>query len=60
MEEVRRVVFDHELIFLSGSSRERIMTSRQTAERMLAEKQTMYYGINTGFRKFSDVEERHR
>ncbi|WP_077329424.1 histidine ammonia-lyase [Virgibacillus siamensis] len=54
MEEVRRVVFDHELVSLAGSSREKIMTSRQTVEQMLVEKQTMY-GINTGFGKFSDV-----
>lgn len=54
MEEVQRVVFENEAVSLAESSREKIMTSRRTVERMLADKQTMY-GINTGFGKFSDV-----
>ncbi|HLR01239.1 MAG TPA: histidine ammonia-lyase [Virgibacillus sp.] len=54
MEDVERVVFQEEGVYLSDDTIQRVKKSRQTVEAVLQEKRTMY-GINTGFGKFSDV-----
>lgn len=54
MDEVQRIVFKNEQVTLSNQSHEKVRTSRETVEKLLREKKTMY-GINTGFGKFSDV-----
>ncbi|HAM80774.1 histidine ammonia-lyase [Ornithinibacillus bavariensis] len=54
LEDIKRVVMEHESVTLCDIQRKKIELNRQTVEEMLNEKRVMY-GINTGFGKFSDV-----
>lgn len=52
--EVKRVVFDNEQVELANETCIDIEANRETVDKLIADKKTMY-GINTGFGKFSDV-----
>ncbi|GGJ82788.1 histidine ammonia-lyase [Lentibacillus kapialis] len=54
LDEVIRVVEDKEKVDLSEETEQTLIKSRETVEKMVQKKETMY-GINTGFGKFSDV-----
>ncbi|MBJ3773808.1 aromatic amino acid lyase, partial [Klebsiella pneumoniae] len=54
LAQVRRVLYDYELVEASAESLERVEASRHAVEKIVAENKVVY-GINTGFGKLSDV-----
>lgn len=54
LDEVERVVWKQEHVTLSKEAITEVQANRNTVERLITQKGTMY-GINTGFGKFSDV-----
>ncbi|EZP78465.1 histidine ammonia-lyase [Parageobacillus genomosp. 1] len=54
IEEVKRVLYNGELVIASEESMKAVERSRKAVEDIVA-KQQIVYGINTGFGKFSDV-----
>ncbi|ASN03986.1 histidine ammonia-lyase [Virgibacillus necropolis] len=53
-DEVKRVVFGNEKVKLATETCINIEANRETVDKLIMDKKTMY-GINTGFGKFSDV-----
>ncbi|MBN6888171.1 histidine ammonia-lyase [Cytobacillus horneckiae] len=54
VQDVGRVVFKQEEVFIALQSREDVIKSHQAVEKIVEEGRTIY-GITTGFGKFSDV-----
>ncbi|MFD2044350.1 histidine ammonia-lyase [Ornithinibacillus salinisoli] len=54
LDDVKQIVYHNEEVVLANESVQNIQKNRETVEKLLTDKQTMY-GINTGFGKFSDV-----
>ncbi|WP_027410760.1 histidine ammonia-lyase [Anoxybacteroides tepidamans] len=54
LEEVKRVLYQDELVIAAKDSMEAVERSRKAVEDIVANKKVVY-GINTGFGKFSDV-----
>ncbi|RPF54017.1 histidine ammonia-lyase [Aquisalibacillus elongatus] len=55
LEQVKRVVYDDDPVYISEESLGKVKQSRQTVQDYL-DQHHIIYGINTGFGKFSDVE----
>jgi histidine ammonia-lyase len=54
LEEVKRVLYEEEIVIASKESMGAVERSRKAVEDIVANKKVVY-GINTGFGKFSDV-----
>ncbi|WP_078549930.1 histidine ammonia-lyase [Litchfieldia alkalitelluris] len=54
LEEIKRVVYDNEIVVASKDSMEAVEKSRKAVDKIVESKKVIY-GITTGFGKFADV-----